>query len=37
MDDKAVNIVKDYIRNHLDKSDKHIGFAVYIVWKCKTL
>lgn len=37
MDDKALKIVKDYIVEHLDKSDKQIDFAIYIVWKCKTL
>ena len=37
MDEKALSIVKRYIKEHLDKSDKEVGFAVYIVWKCKTL
>ena len=35
MDDKALSIVKDYIINHLDKSDSTPTFDVYIVWKCK--
>ena len=37
MDDKALQIVKDYIVNHLDKSDSIPTFDVFIVWKCKTL
>lgn len=37
MDIKACDIVLDYIREHLDKSDPAPEFTVYIVWKCKTL
>ena len=37
MDEKALSIVKQYIKEHLDKSDKEVDFTVYIVWKCKTL
>lgn len=37
MDDKACQIVADYIKDHLDKSDPDITFAVYTVWKCKVL
>lgn len=37
MDNEALRIVKDYIINHLDKSDPAPEFAVYIVWKCKAL
>jgi len=37
MDEKAIKIVKDYILEHLDKSDKIPTFDVYIVWKCKIL
>ena len=37
MDNEALSIVKDYIVNHLDKSDPEPEFSVYIVWKCKTL
>lgn len=37
MDDKALAIVTQYIRDHLDKSDPDPEFTVYIVWKCKTL
>ena len=36
-DDEAVDIVADYIRKHLDKSDPEPEFTVYTVWKCKTL
>ena len=37
MDVKAIGIVRDYISEHLDKSDKPVVFEVYIVWKCKIL
>lgn len=37
MDNKALEIVKNYILEHLDKSDETPNFEVYIVWKCKTL
>lgn len=31
------NVVRDYVINHLDKSDSTPDFDVYIVWYCKTL
>lgn len=31
------NAVRDYVINHLDKSDTVPNFDVYIVWYCKTL
>ena len=37
MDDKALQIVCDYVKEHLDKSDEPKEFAVYIVWKVKAL
>ena len=38
MDNLALNLVKDYIKEHLDPSDLEIKeFEVYTVWKCKTL
>ncbi len=37
MDKTAVKLVSDYIKEHLDKSDKTLDFEVYIVWKCKIL
>jgi len=37
MDDIAIKIVKDYIVEHLDKSDEMPEFEVYTVWKAKTL
>lgn len=37
MDEKAVKIVIDYIREHLDKSDPDIQFQVFTVWKAKIL
>ena len=37
MDSRAIQIVTEYINEHLDKSDPVPKFEVYIVWKCKTL
>ena len=39
MDQKAINIVKDYINDHLDVTDftANASFEVYTVWKCKAL
>ena len=37
MDQFALKIVSDYVRDHLDKSDPKVEFEVYIVWKCKAL
>lgn len=37
MDNKALEIVRNYILEHLDKSDTTPEFEVYIVWKCKVL
>lgn len=37
MDNKAIEIVKEYISNHLDKSDSTPEFEVYTVWKVKAL
>lgn len=37
MDNKAIVIVKEYINNHLDKSDPIPEFEVYTVWKVKAL
>ena len=37
MDKKALEIVRNYILEHLDKSDAIPEFEVYIVWKCKAL
>ena len=37
MDEKVIELVRDYILNHLDKSDETPQFDVYNVWKCKTL
>lgn len=31
------NTVRNYVINHLDKSDTVPDFDVYIVWYCKTL
>ena len=33
----AKKAVKDYIVEHLDKSDEPVEFEVYVVWLCKTL
>lgn len=37
MQTKAIEIVRNYITEHLDKSDPEARFSVYIVWQCKTL
>lgn len=37
MDEKAICIVTNYIKEHLDKSDPVPEFEVYTVWKCKAL
>ena len=37
MDENAVDIVYDYITEHLDKTDGKLDFGVYTVWKCKAL
>ena len=37
MDEKALQIVRDYIEDHLDKSDSKPEFDVYTVWKAKAL
>ena len=36
-DEISMNLVRDYVKNHLDKSDGDVDFNVYIVWKCKIL
>ena len=37
MDGEVLAIVRNYILEHLDKSDGTPDFSVYTVWKCKTL
>lgn len=37
MDDRAIDIVYDYILEHLDKSDPKPEFKVFTVWKSKVL
>lgn len=37
LEKRAVELVEQYTREHLDKSDKPVEFEVYIVWKCKAL
>lgn len=37
MDNRAIEIVRDYILKHLDKSDETPEFEVYTVWKAKAL
>lgn len=37
MDKRVIEIVTDYINQHLDKSDSHPDFEVYTVWKVKAL
>lgn len=37
MDEKALEIVRNYINEYLDKSDPAPVFDLYIVWKAKVL
>lgn len=37
MDNEAIAIVREYILEHLDKSDPASDFTVYTVWKAKAL
>ena len=37
MDNKAIEIVTNYIKEHLDKSDPACDFSAFTVWKCKIL
>ena len=37
MDNAALEIVRNYLLEHLDKSDPVPDFEVYTVWKCKAL
>ena len=37
MDKKVTEIIRNYIMEHLDKSDNNPKFEVYTVWKCKIL
>lgn len=37
MDKTVIKLVKDYVIDHLDKSDDKPDFEVYTVWKCKIL
>ncbi len=39
MDEKALQLVRDYINKHLDITDytANVSFEVYTVWKCKAL
>lgn len=37
MDNEALLIVTNYIKEHLDKTDPVQSFETFIVWKCKAL
>lgn len=37
MEKRALQIVSNYITDHLDKSDPKAEFDVFTVWKCKAL
>ena len=37
MVEKAKEIIKNYVLEHLDKSDTIPKFEVFIVWQCKAL
>ena len=35
--DLCIITVREYAREHMDKSDPGLDFDVYVVWSCKTL
>lgn len=35
--EKCKEIVKQYVIEHLDKSDNMPNFEIFVVWSCKTL
>ena len=35
--EKALEIVRKYVEDHLDKSDPKADYEVYIVWQCYIL
>lgn len=39
--DKFLNLckktVREYTKEHLDKTDDEVNFVVFVVWNCKTL
>ena len=37
MIEKAKEIIKNYVLEHLDKSDTIPEFEVFVVWQCKAL
>ena len=37
MELKAIEIVRNYVIKHFDKTDTSVEFDIYTVWKCKTL
>ena len=37
MDKVVIDLVKNYVLEHLDKSDETPQFEVYTVWKAKVL
>lgn len=37
MDEKALKLVRDFIKDHLDKTDAVPVYDVYTVWKAKIL
>ena len=37
MDERAIQIITAYIKEHLDKTDPFLDFEVYTVWKVKAL
>lgn len=34
---RCEQLVKEYVLDHLDKSDKIKEFDIFVVWSCKTL
>lgn len=36
-ENKCKELVKQYVIEHLDKTDEIPQFKIYVVWSCKTL
>lgn len=37
MNQKVIDMVREYANNHLDKTDGYVEFDVYVVWQCYIL
>lgn len=37
MNQRVIDIVRDYVYDHLDKSDGFVKYDVFVVWQCYIL